>query len=151
MSCQVAASGLATKKSYKHDSLRDCLTSKNKLILFETAELKACIWKAVFKLARKISEHPTASSFQLEKLQAFWFGWNLNWILVNQTEPEWPSDTRMPTNPQNKFVDTVSVFSYIRSTQYDETHRWAAQTMPLNGICVKLLVQIIGPVTTPVQ
>ena len=62
--------------------------------------------------------------------------------LVNQPDPELPSEPRTATKPQNKFVDTVSVSSYIRSKPYDETHRPAAQTMPMEW---NLLVQTTGP------
>lgn len=47
-------------------------------------------------------------------------------------KPECSSDPRTLTKPQNKFIDTVSVFNCTRSTQYDEIHRSAPQnTMPM--------------------
>ena len=59
-----------------------------------------------------------------------------------------PSDPRTTTNPQNKFVDIVYVFNYIRLTLYDKntqisSHHQRPQTMPIASTCA-----ITGPVNT---
>ena len=106
-----------------------CWTSKNHDQAWFSVRLKNSTLSSKQQYYRTVKEDSSSKICRHSVLAETAIGSNL----INQIGPEWPSGPRTPTKPQNKFFDTVTVFNYILSTQYDGTHKSDWQSLPVKG------------------